>query len=42
MPYIWNVEGIFSVNNASVTLKSFTFHNVIQNQYDYDKYLFKV
>ena len=42
IPAIWLVEGVFSVINASVTLKSSIFHYVIKNQYDYNKYLFKV
>ena len=34
---IWLVEGIFSVINALVTLKTSTFHNLIINQYEYNK-----
>ena len=41
-PEIWLVEVILSLINASVTQKSATFLNVIKNQYDYKKYLFKV
>ena len=32
----------FNVINGSETLMSSTFHNIIKNQYDYNKYLFKV